>query len=69
MFQSGETMKTDTRNIQASDAFFRIFGMTRVEADNVTECPRCGVGLVRDGQCSHCQDPSNYLGVNWSEVG
>lgn len=59
-------MKTDTRNIQASDAFFRVFGMTREKFDARDHRKEWEEFAKREGVKP---DPSNYFGVNWSEAG
>ena len=55
VLSNGETMsKPEDWNLQASDAFFGIFGMKRVEEHNDEE---------------EQPDPRNYRGADWSEVG
>lgn len=66
-FSNGETMsKPEDWNLQASDAFFRIWGMTRVEFDRRDHAKQWQEFAEREGIKP---DPRNYKGANWSEVG
>lgn len=53
-------------NLAASDAFFRIWGITRVEFDKRDHAQMWQEFAEREGIKP---DPSNYRGVDWSEVG
>jgi len=53
-------------NLAASDAFFRVWGMTRAEFDKRDHAKQWQEFAEREGVKP---DPRNYKGANWSEVG